>query len=725
MKKIKKALKIIFISCVGLGLIALSSTAIYYYHVTHAVSLDTTKLDDSISTSFEIIDRNNNRVSPSSEAYINVNDLNSYTKDAFISAEDKRFYSHHGIDYLRLGGAVVSNIKTRSFSQGASTISQQLIKNSQLSSEKTIKRKMKEFKLTRQLEKKYSKDDILQMYLNNIYFGNGCYGIENASVHYFGKPANKLTLAESAILAGTINAPSVYDIENNTEKAVNRRNLILKLMLSHGKISNEQYNSAIAEPVTLNLTKLSNSHYIYKEIIKEACNILKMTENELKLSGLKIHTYHNQSLNQKMNEIISSSNSGVQNIASIVVDNKTGGVVACVGGSALQTNHQPGSAIKPLLIYAPAIENNLISPATKILDEKVNFGGYSPDNADKKFHGFVSARDALKNSYNVPAVKLLNELGIKNAQNFAENLGIKFSESDNNLAIALGGFTDGIKLKDLADAYATLARNGKFVTSTYISKITKNNITIFEDSKTQKEVMKDSTAYLVTNMLTDTVKSGTARRLKGFDFDIASKTGTVGKVNSSKNTDAYNIAYTSTHTIVSYFGDDEMPENINGATYPTMLTKDVISILYKNSKPENFDMPDSVCKMPISKSKYEQNILSVASNSESSFEEYFSKDNVPETSKSFALNPNIQVFNFENKKPIICFFGNENYSYKIIRKKEAEESIISSAQMIDSKNIKFEDKSANSNEIYEYFVEFCEKSTNKTIKSNSVKLKSF
>ena len=165
-----------------------------------------------------MFDCNGTSIKPTSENHISIKKLSSNTKNAFICAEDKRFYTHKGIDFVRIGGAVVSNLKSKSFSQGASTISQQLIKNTHLSNEKTLKRKLKEIKLTKQLEKNYSKNDILELYLNNIYFGNGCYGIENASMHYFGKSAKNLTLAESALLAATINAPSVYDIENNQEK---------------------------------------------------------------------------------------------------------------------------------------------------------------------------------------------------------------------------------------------------------------------------------------------------------------------------------------------------------------------------------------------------------------------------------------------------------------------------------------------------------------------------
>ncbi len=726
MKKIKKILKIIFLTTVGVLGVTLLSGLGYYFSVTHAVNLQKDKLENLSASSLVVYDKNNQQIIPSSEAYISVENLPTYTIDAFVSAEDKRFYSHHGIDYLRVGGAIATNLKTRSFSQGASTISQQLIKNTHLSSEKTINRKLKEYKLTKQLEKNYEKNEILEMYLNNIYFGNGCYGIENASIHYFGKSASELTLAESALLAGTINAPGIYDIQNRTSKATERRNLILGLMKSQGKITNKEYNSAVSMPVSLNLTKLSGNNFLYNEIIEEACKHLKKSENEIKNSGIKIYTYFDTELNNEISDQMDSNYNLDSDIASacIIIDNETNGILAYVGGKTIKDNHQPGSAIKPILVYAPAIENGTISPATKINDEEINISGYSPENADKQYHGFVSVREALKNSYNIPAVKLLNEIGISYAQNFAKKLGIEFSSKDNNLAIALGGFTDGINLNCLCDCYVCFANNGNYKKSQFISKITADGKTVYIDNRQGKQVMKDSTAYLITDMLKDTCESGTARRLKDLEFEVAAKTGTVGAAKGTKNTDAYNVSYTSKHTVLSYFGGRDMPEKINGATYPTLLTKDVYTALYSDSKPRSFTKPNSVEITKISKSDYQDNIVSLSTSDSDSISEVFAKTNLP-TKKKLSQNAKIEVFNFENKKPIISFFISNGYSYKIVRRNEKAEEIISSAINNNNEIIKFEDKTAKSHQIYEYFVEFCEKSSGKIIKSNTIKLKSF
>lgn len=728
MKKAKQFFKYFAITTTALALCVILTCTGFFVISTKGVSLNRSILDESTTSSvLQIFDINGNQIKPTTENFISIKKLSSDTKNAFICAEDKRFYNHNGLDYIRIGGAIASNIKSRSFSEGASTISQQLIKNTHLSNEKTIKRKLKEFKLTKQLENIYSKEEILEMYLNNIYFGNGCYGIENASLHYFGKSASKLSLAESALLAATINAPSIYDIENNIEKALSRRNLILNLMEKHGKITNNEKLSAQSEELNLKLTKLSGNNFIYNEIIEEASLILGKTQTQIKNSNIKIYSHIDLSLQNKIQQIIKNNYSKLEsspNVSSIIINNKTNGITAIIGNkSSILSKKQPGSTIKPILVYAPAIELGKISPATKILDEKINISGYSPENADKKYHGYVSVRESLKNSYNIPAVKILQETGIEQSQNIANKFGIEFSESDNNLAIALGGFTDGTTLKQLADAYSALANNGLFSSSKYINKIETNSKVVYENKPSKTKAISSSTAYLLTNILQDTTKTGTAKRLKDFSFDIASKTGTVGSSNS--NTDSYNISYTTNHTILSYIGGTSMPSNINGATYPTMLTKDVLSELYKTKKPQNFTLPDSVVIKHIDKTDYQNNIISQTDNIQNSITETFAKNNLPQKTKT-SLNLKLDVFNFENKKPILCFHTSQNYTYNIIRKQNEKEEIISSLTNInDSKIAKFEDKTAENDKIYEYFVEICEKSSNKTFKTNSVKLKTY
>lgn len=726
MKKIRKFIKFTLIISLSLFLLCICGGVIFYHSTTYGLSLDTQKLNETKTANVvSILDINGETIIRPSKSYIAITKLSEDTKNAFIYAEDKRFYYHQGIDIIRMCKATLSNLKSRSFSQGASTISQQLIKNTQLSSEKTLTRKLKEIKLTSILEKNYSKDEILEMYLNNIYFGNGCYGIESASKHYFSKSASDLTLAESTALAATINAPTYYNLEDKPENVKNRRNLILKLMQNNNKIDEIQYNNSQNEDILLNLQNLTNYTHIYNEIINEACILLNTTPNNISSQNLKIYTKLNPNIISETKNIISKSYSNLEsnpNIATIIIENKTNKIISITGNKNIFSSKiQPGSTIKPILVFAPAIENNIISPATKILDEPINYSGYKPTNSNEKYHGYVSIRESLKNSYNIPAVKILNELGISQAQNFAKKLGIEFSESDNNLAIALGGFTNGITLKSLADAYSAFANNGKFATSSYISKITKDGKIIYNSDDNKQQVMKESTAYLITNMLLDTSKTGTAKRLKDFNFEIASKTGTVGDKISSKNKEAFNISYTTDYTILTYFGGTIMPESINGSTYPTMLTKDIINFIYKNSTPENFTKPSSIKSIKLNKKNYENNILSTTQSNENYIYEFFAIDNLPQNSISPSFK--ISIFNFNDKKPIIQFETNKNYSYQIIRKHKEEEEIISSS--INNDIVRFEDVSAQINQIYEYFVRFCDLSSNIIIESNHITLKSF
>lgn len=721
MKKSRKVFKVLFIIFIIFVSITIVGSISYFKFITHGISLDTNKLQiQNSSHSLCVYDSNKNKIKPSKTEYINLSKLSKHTQNAFICAEDKRFYKHHGLDYIRIGGAIISNLKSNSFSQGASTISQQLVKNTQLSNEKTINRKLKEIKLTKELEKKYSKDEIFELYLNNIYFGNGCYGVENASWHYFSKPASKLTLSESALLAGVINAPSYYDIESNQERATKRRDLILSLMKDYNKISEEEFNQAKAESLNLNITDISGNYKLFKNIIEEACEILNTTESNLINSNYKIYTMINTNLNNEIKSI--QKNKTKFETASIIIDNKTH-LISSVSGSGkiLNNTWQPGSTIKPILVYAPAIEKNIISPATKILDSKINIGGYSPENADKKFHGYISSKTALSNSYNIPAVKILNEIGINEAKSFAKNLGIEFQENDNHLALALGGFEKGITPKTLCDAYSAFACDGKFSKSSYIQKITQNGKTIFNHSANEKQAMKESTAFMINDILAECSKTGTAKKLSSLPFSVCSKTGTVGIANSTKNLLAYNIAYTPEHTILTIVQDDNLPKTTNGATDPTIINKEILSKLYKTQSPSKFQIPNSVKQVNLNKESYQENKL-ISSNINSEIKEYFSIENLPQKEdENFVL----EVINTPYNKPTICFTVNKNYDYFVLRSHKKEEEIIFSSSQNNENFIKFIDKSAKSNEIYTYKVKFCEKTKNEEFYSNEIKLRAY
>ena len=691
MKKTKKFIRFLFILSVIIVSATLIGSITYYNIITHGISLETEKLQlQKTSQSLNIYDAELNKIKPTKASYINLSKLSSDTKNSFICAEDKRFYKHNGLDYIRIAGAIMSNIKSKSFSQGASTISQQLVKNTQLTNEKTISRKLKEFKLTKELEKIYSKDEIFELYLNNIYFGNGCYGVENASRHYFSKPASELTLSESTLLAGVINAPTYYNIETNLNNAIKRRNLILSLMKKDNKISEEAYNKAINEPVNLNISDISGNSSLYKNILNEACEVLNIDEITLNNSNYKIYTSINNNLNENI-KLISNNYKSDSEIATIVINNKNHLITAINGKSKILENKwQPGSTIKPILVYAPAIEKEIITPSTSLLDNKINISGYSPENYDKKYHGYISAKTALSKSYNIPAVKLLNELGIAEAKNFASKLGIEFTESDNHLALALGGFEEGITAKSLCDAYSSFACEGKFSESKYIKKITKNGKTIYENNPTENQVMKETTAIMINEMLEECAKTGTAKNLSSLPFSVCSKTGTVGKFNSSKNKLAYNISYTPEHTIITLIQGENLPEKINGATTPTIINKEILLSIYKNQKPAKFKFYENNNQKNITKTESKLNQAEATTD----------KQKTDKSSNIFTNSLELKAINSQNHNPILCFMINENCEYFLIRTHKNKEEIIFSSSENSNKFIKYTDKTAKSNQMY-------------------------
>lgn len=709
------------------------------------------KLDMSLFSSsknavaFSVCDEENNNVDLAifGDKQLDISTLPSHVKNAFIAVEDKRFYSHSGVDYKRMAGALLKNIKSRKFSEGASTITQQLIKNTHLSREKTVTRKMKEIKLAIKAEKVFSKDKILEEYLNTIYFGNGAYGIENASELYFSKPAKDLSIAESATLAGVINAPRIYDPISSQERCKERRNLVLKLMQNQNYISFEEYEKNAKKPISIVKNDIKTLKYAKKCIIQETCDALNVTENQLKNMHINIKCSIDFSLQKDIDNLLLNEsvhvigeNQSPASIGVFVVDNKTKNVVAVAGfgGMNFSSKRQPGSLIKPILVYAPALEKGQISPETILKDEPICIDGYSPSNASKTFMGNVSARVALEKSLNIPAVKVLSNIGVPYAKNFASNIGIQFDEKDTNLALALGGMTNGVTLKQLADAYSTFATNGEFCKSSFVSEIVSDTgKVLYSAQKNKTRLMKTSTAFLISDMLKGTVKNGTARRLSGFNFDLSAKTGTVGVPSSHLNTDAYTACFTTDHTIICYYGANsksgKLPSCVNGASYPANLTKEVLKILYQDSSPQSFIVPDDVVSADIDTRTLSSGKVTLANPSTQSRYKrtaYFDKNNLPPYSTELdAFVPTLQVEMEQNQKPTLLFDAKDGFTFTLIRSQGQKQQIVYEV-VGDGKKIDFTDQSAMQNEIYEYQLY----AVSNTIplpktKSNTIKLKSF
>ena len=581
-------------------IVLFTSLILTYLIITRGTKLDAEKLVGA-RQNIIICDEEGNEISDVSSDLKNpqvfIEDLEPHTVNAFIASEDRSFYKHNGLNYKRMLKALYKNVVSGSFKEGASTISQQLIKNTHLSHDKTIKRKLKEIKLTRKLEKKYSKNEILEMYLNTIYFGHNCYGLTSAAKFYFDKKAEDLNLTESATIVGLLASPNNYSPFKNEEKCITRRNLVLKSMLDCKYISKETYEESVSSPLEAIKPTEKSGYDSYINGVFDELNDINFNYYE----GCKIITY----LDSSAQKHIENLNYECDN-ATIIIDNLSGGIKA-YKSTIGDAKRQIGSTAKPLFVYAPAIEEKIISPHTKILDEKIDFGGYSPENYDKKYHGYVTVTESIKNSYNVPAVKTLNNLNLKKCEKYLSNMEIDLEDDEKNLSLALGSMKYGLSLKELGERYTVFANGGYFKPSRFIKQIISNDgKTLYENLQFNKPVFSHGTCSLMNEMLLETSKSGTAKMLKNLNFDVASKTGTCG--NPEGNTDAYTVSYTSENTFAVWLGDKNNERlNITGGRDCTIIMKSILETFYKDRTPVSLNTTDGTVSTQIDLEEYEKN----------------------------------------------------------------------------------------------------------------------
>ena len=584
--------------------------------------------------------------------WVSISELQPSTVYAFISAEDARFFEHEGVDVIRIAGAIVADIKAGSYVQGASTISQQLIKLSHLTSEKTISRKAEEAALAYEMERQYSKEDILEMYLNYVYFGGGYYGIEAAAEGYFGVHASDLTLDQSAMLAGILKSPSGYAPHINYAASINRRNNILRLMRDYGYITDDEKKQASARrPTILHDKREEYSGYYTDAVTKSAAALMGITVDELIRGGYNIYSAMDSDIQHYCEEMFKNGElfpAEDSEAAIVVLEPSTGMVVAMVGGRsytggisfnrATDIRRQPGSVIKPVIAYAPAFEYLNYTAADMILDEETTFADYTPSNYGNKYYGWVTVREAVTKSLNVPAVKTLSEVGVERAKDFAKRCGIEFDDKDDSLALALGGFTYGVSPLQIAGAYSCFASGGIYNTPTLIKKITdRNGLTVYEYRQDSRRVMSEANAYILTSMLKSVVTEGTGHRLNTLDIPIAGKTGTVGLANG--NRDAWMAGYTPEYTAVVWQGYDSdrlglLPSSATGGTYPALMLYELFNHIYPDGRSGDFEKPESVKQYSIDAKtlkKQHKVVLANAMTPQSSrVTEYFTEETAPE-----------------------------------------------------------------------------------------------
>lgn len=669
----------------GFLLLGLSTLLIFFNIWSDNFPIDKTLLPAAINVP-TFYDINGNKMNYQSDNYLSPEEIPDNLKNAFIALEDKRFYGHNGYDTYRIAGAIVKNVAKGGAVEGASTITQQLIKNTHLTFEKTMSRKIKEIALATNLEKAYSKDEILSMYLTVIYFGHGAYGVKSASKLYFGKDVNDLSLSECATLAGIIKSPTKYSPINHPDNAKARRNTVLSVMKDAGYITNSQMVECSKEDmVTVENENKDISKFFINKVVDEVCTKLNMTKYQLDNSGLHIYTTYSP----KIQEILTkngnlNSNFSKTDVAnsSIVIDNDTGFVLAYTSSYGYEVSRQCGSTLKPLVVYAPALENDVVNLATPIDDSQIKIGDWSPKNYGDKYVGISNIREGIKMSSNTMAVRVASYVGEKAMYQYGKKLGLNLTQNDQNLTLALGATEKGHSPLQLARAYTTLACNGEMKDTTFVRFVVDNGVKIYFHTTAGQQTLSKETAFLLNDCLVDTVKNGTARSLSPLPFVLASKTGTVSD-NTGKNTDAWNVSYNPKYTVAVWHGDAAE----TGGGHPTKHAYNIWNDLYnkcdKNDFARNFQQPKTIEKTPVdiySTNKLMRVALSTI-NTPSKYVkyEYFTKSNRTNFETSLFENCTIDFdisIKSDDKNIKISFWGEEIFNYKIIRKDILGERVV-------------------------------------------------
>ncbi|MGB3366882.1 MAG: PBP1A family penicillin-binding protein [Acidaminobacteraceae bacterium] len=552
---------------------------------------------------------------------------------AIVAVEDKRFYSHSGVDISGIGRSIFRNIGAGHIVGGGSTITQQLAKNIFLSSDQTYTRKFKEAIIALRIEKRYDKDEILELYLNQIYFGEGKWGVQDAAMVYFGKNIQDINISEAALLAALPKAPTSYSPFKNMEKAIERRNLVLNLLFDQDIISKDELEESVSGDIILGIGEqksLSGEFPSYVDyVIEEAINKYGFSEEDILKGGLNIYTQMDPVVQKSIEAAYAvdelfptSSGEEIIQSGSVVIDPKTGGVRGLVGyrgkyyyggfNRATQLKRQPGSAIKPLVVYAPALESGY-KPNSMIEDKKTNFDGYTPTNVDNIYKGSVSLYDALVHSINLPAVFLLNEIGLGTGIEFLEKAGIKLNENDRNLSIALGGFTEGVSPLEMAQAFSIFPNLGSMKKAHVITEITSSDGKVLLEVKEEEvEVMKAENAYTMTKILMGVVEEGTGKNAL-LNRPTAGKTGTTELPLTdefkgiSGVRDAWFVGYTPELVTAVWVGYDKNNPNFvmqsSGGNHPAKIFNAIMSSALENVKISSFEIPKNYKEEEKDKSK--------------------------------------------------------------------------------------------------------------------------
>lgn len=537
-------------------------------------------------------------------------------RQAIVATEDERFYEHSGLDFWAIGRAVVKDVIARSAVEGGSTITQQLAKNVFLSADKTFFRKATEASIAVALEQQMTKDEILTMYLNRIYFGKGISGVKAAADFYFGVELKDLELWQAATLAAMPKAPNRYNPINDPEASMNRRAVVLSLMEKNGYITEQEKLEAQAvvytPPANQEQMKEGSYHAFVDFALEEAMRITNMSEEELRVSGLQIYTTLNQQAQESMDEQYAnddnfekSKDDQIVQSSMVIIDHRNGEIKALAGGRDYEMRgwnrvdklRQPGSAIKPIVAYGPALESGKYFPWSTLTNDKECFSNYCPSDAWGAVP--VTMTQAIKESRNLAAVWMLNEVGIKNAAAFAEKLGIQLEDEDRNLAMALGGLTKGASPLQMATAYSVMANDGKSVDPHTITRITGKEYNYEYKAPASKQLMSPETAWYLTDMMQSVVSKGGTGARAAIDRPVAGKTGTtqhgIPGYKGDGIKDAWFVGYTAEWTAAVWMGYDKTDKDHilqrGGGQSAAALFAKVMGPAMKGVKKESFNRP--------------------------------------------------------------------------------------------------------------------------------------
>ena len=736
MSKVKKVLLTILAALIGVLLLFCAAFYVFF-DVPDWQKLDISKLSALAQTS-SMYGMNGELMSElrgsENRIIVSLDEIPLHTRQAFIAAEDLRFYDHRGIDVYRILGALRSNLKSGSLAEGASTITQQLAKLTHLSAEKTIRRKLEEINLAFQIEKVYNKDEILAMYLNTVYFGRGAYGIQAAAQAYFGVDAEDLTLNQSASLAAIIKAPSIYAPHISPSNNRSRRQYILSVMAENGFISQEEKQAALDESIWVLAQEAEKQLYSWyiDEALRESAELLGLSADEVIQGGFKIYTAYDARLQTIADEVYADSSffpaaasdgTPIQS-AMAVVDTNNGAVLAMIGGRdytvrrglnrATQMRRQPGSALKPLAVYGPALELGYTT-ASVLLDEKTSFGGYTPRNAGDRYYGLVTMRTAIRNSLNTTAVRLLEEIGLDASIQYLNKMGIPTRNSDRNLSLALGSMTYGVTPVELAAAYVPYANGGIYHQPYCVERIeTVDGSNIYERKDSGKQVLSAQNAFLMTSLLQSVVSSGTGTRMLAANTPIAGKTGTVSMTGG--NRDIWMTAYTPEISVAVWMGYDQtdakhkISNGITGGRNTASLAAAFFKKAYADREKPDFSQPDGLVWLTLDKraltSRGSIMLASDKTPKEYRLSEVFAASNrpyavsdiwqAPDAPSSFYVAHNASGY------PELHFKASSDARYRIQRDSVGESVILTEMIASSGQALSFLDSTAQAGILYTY-----------------------